>query len=84
MGEANGMRLTVHDDEDEPAGEPATSDAIRAAFYAPELWYGTEIGLHAPTGEVLVAAAATEVCMTRASSICSSRMRVGCERSAVR
>lgn len=58
-----GLLLKVRDEEEEPAGEPATPEAIRASFCAPELWYGTVILLCAPTGEVLECAAATEMFM---------------------
>lgn len=43
--------------------DPATPEAIRAAFYQPELWYGTSIDVQSAAGDVLGAAAATEMFM---------------------
>lgn len=50
--------------EPEASVKPATPEALRAAFFPPELGYGSEIELRAETGGVLGAAAATGPFMT--------------------
>lgn len=57
------MRLSIQADEQRVV-DPATPDAIRAAFHPPELWYGDMIDLHSPAGDTLGAAAATGPFMT--------------------
>ncbi|WP_420125471.1 hypothetical protein [Longimicrobium sp.] len=56
------MRLLIQANEDTVV-DPATPDAIRAAFYQPELWYGASIELQSATGDVLGTSAATEMFM---------------------
>lgn len=56
------MRLSIQANEDRVV-DPATPDAIRAAFYPPELWYGASIELQSATGDVLGTAAASEMFM---------------------
>lgn len=56
------MRLLIQANEDTVV-DPATPDAIRAAFYQPELWYGASIELQSATGDMLGAAAASEMFM---------------------
>jgi hypothetical protein len=53
------MRLLISDDRERMV-DPATAEAIRAALYPPELWYGASIDLRAASGEALGAAASSE------------------------
>ena len=53
------MRLLISDDAERMV-DPATPEAIRAALYPPELWYGYSFDLRAESGDELGAAASSE------------------------
>lgn len=53
------MRLLISAN-DERMVDPATPEAVRAALYPPELWYGDNFDLCAESGEELGAAASSE------------------------
>lgn len=53
------MRLLISGDGERMV-DPATPEAVRAALYPPELWYGAGFDLRAESGEELSASASSE------------------------